>query len=200
MGSVAVRPATTDDSEALRGVMARAFSNDPCMAWIFPDDETRLAKLEVLFGLALDRVFLPLAAGYTTDDLGGCALWAPPTKWKVPDEVSEEMAPVMAEAFGGDDLGRLLTFFGLSEHHHPHEDHWYLGVLAADLDRQGQGIGSACMRPVLERVDLDHTPAYLESSNEKNVPLYERQGFQVTKVLDLPESGPPLFLMWREAR
>ena len=200
METVAVRPAVIEDSPALRSVLARAFSNDPCMSWIFPDDATRVAKLEVLFTMALDRVFLPLGAAYTTEDLGGCALWAPPAQWRIPDAVSEEMAPVMAEAFGPDDLGRLLTFFGLSEEHHPPEDHWYLGVLAADLERQGRGIGSACMRPVLERADLDHTPAYLESSNEKNVPLYERHGFQVTKVVDLPDSGPPLFLMWRDAR
>jgi GNAT superfamily N-acetyltransferase len=85
------------------------------------------------------------------------------------------------------------------EDRHPDEpEHWYLEVLAADLDRQGRGIGSACMRPLLDRADAEGTPCYLESSNEKNVPLYERNGFRVTDVVDLPDDGPALFLMWRD--
>jgi ribosomal protein S18 acetylase RimI-like enzyme len=41
-------------------------------------------------------------------------------------------------------------------------------------------------------------PAYLESSNERNVPLYERLGFEVRERYVLP-SGPPVWLMWRPA-
>lgn len=201
MGTHNVRPATLDDVPALAGVLGRAFSNDPCMAWVFRDPDRRTANLEFLFRDGLEQVFLPLGGSYTTEDLAGCALWSPPGHWKTPDEVIEAMAPAMAEQFGPDDLGRLLTFFGLSEEHHPDDvDHWYLGVLGADLDRQGQGIGSACMQPILERVDAEGLPAYLESSNEKNVPLYERHGFKVTSIVDLPDDGPPLFLMWRDAR
>ena len=73
-------------------------------------------------------------------------------------------------------------------------------TLAADLDRQGQGIGSACMRPILERADAEAMPCYLESSCERNVPLYERNGFRVTEVVDLPDDGPAIWLMWRAPR
>jgi GNAT superfamily N-acetyltransferase len=198
---VGVRTATAEDTEALTGVLARAFSNDPCLCWIFRDPETRIQRLEALFSNGLEKVFLPLGSCFTTDDLSGCALWTPPGRWKTPEAVVEEMAPQMAVDYTPDELGRLLTFFGTTEDHHPVDrpEHWYLGVLAADLDQQGRGIGSACMRPILERCDADEQPAYLESSNERNVPLYERNGFAVIDVLDLPE-GPPLWLMWREPR
>ena len=43
-------------------------------------------------------------------------------------------------------------------------------------------------------------PAYLESSKEKNVPLYERNGFKVTEVYTVPNGGPPIWLMWRDPR
>lgn len=196
-----VRPATADDIPALAGVLSRAFSNDPPMSWVFRDDDTRVEKLRMLFEAALGEVFLPHGATYTTTDLAGAALWAPPGHWRTPDEVVEQMAPTMAEHYTPDELGRLLTFFAMSEEHHPEEpEHWYLGVLGADLDRQGRGIGSACMKPMLERIEADGVPAYLESSNEKNVPLYERHGFTVTAIFDLPDSGPPLWRMWRDAR
>jgi GNAT superfamily N-acetyltransferase len=42
---------------------------------------------------------------------------------------------------------------------------------------QGRGHGAALLRYALERCDRDGVAAYLESSNARNVPLYERHGF-----------------------
>ncbi len=39
--------------------------------------------------------------------------------------------------------------------------------------------------------------AYLESSKERNVPLYERFGFVVRNVLDFPKGGLCIWTMWR---
>ena len=51
---------------------------------------------------------------------------------------------------------------------------------------------------VLERCDEEGIPAYLESSNARNVPFYRRHGFGVTTELQIPGGGPMLWLMWRE--
>ena len=56
------------------------------------------------------------------------------------------------------------------------------------------------MRPVLEECDRDGIPAYLESSKERNVPLYERNGFRVQRTVDVPSGGPRIWLMWRDPR
>ena len=199
--SAGVRLVQPEDVATLAPVFARAFSTDPPMSWIFQDPSTRTDKLQVLFTGALEKVFIPHGHSYTTADLAGGALWAPPGKWRTPDEAVAEMSPVLAEVCTAEEIDRLLTFFALSEDNHPaDEEHWYLGVLAADPARQGQGVGSACMRPTLEHIDAEGTPAYLESSNERNVPLYERHGFRVTGIYDLPRGGPSLWTMWRDPR
>ncbi len=197
--TIEVRRATVEDIPALAGVLSRAFSTDPPMSWVFRDDSTRVERLETLFGLAVTEIFLPKGHSYTTADLAGVALWDPPGDWRTPDEVVERMAPVMGESFLAEEIDRLLTFLGMMEDVHPDDpEHWYLGILGADLDRQGQGIGSACMQPKLAEIDASGEPAYLESSNEKNVPLYERHGFRVVDVIDLPDDGPAVWRMWRE--
>ena len=41
-------------------------------------------------------------------------------------------------------------------------------------------------------------PAYLESSSERNLPLYERNGFRVVGEIQALGQGPSIWRMWRE--
>jgi GNAT superfamily N-acetyltransferase len=86
------------------------------------------------------------------------------------------------------------------EHVHPTPPHYYLAVLGTRPDRQGMGIGSSLLRPVLDRCDAEGVGAYLESSKERNVPFYRRHGFEVTTALRLPGGGPTVWPMWRSPR
>ena len=55
------------------------------------------------------------------------------------------------------------------------------------------------MEHALIACDRDHAPAYLESSNPKNIPLYERHGFIVLGTIQVGTS-PPIVPMLRAAR
>jgi ribosomal protein S18 acetylase RimI-like enzyme len=63
--------------------------------------------------------------------------------------------------------------------YHPKESHWYLPLIGVDPSHQGKGVGSALMKHALAACDRDGIIAYLESSNPRNVSLYERHGFEV---------------------
>lgn len=64
---------------------------------------------------------------------------------------------------------------------------------------RGKGLGHVLMQSRLDRVDAEHAPAYLESSNPDNIAYYQRFGFEVTGEIRLP-GGPALWPMWRAAR
>jgi GNAT superfamily N-acetyltransferase len=78
-------------------------------------------------------------------------------------------------------LPALVRFFGLRtvsvlgglermEKRHPQDrSHWYLFILGTEPAAQGRGLGSALLAQMLARVDADGMPAYLESSNERNL-------------------------------
>jgi len=55
------------------------------------------------------------------------------------------------------------------------------------------------MKTALERVDAEGLPAYLESSNARNVSLYERHGFEVIGEIQ-HGSSPSMLPMYRAAR
>lgn len=80
--------------------------------------------------------------------------------------------------------------------HHPEVPHWYLPLIGADPARQGQGIGSALMRHALARCDSEGAAAYLESSNPRNIPLYQRHGFDILGTIQAG-SSPVLTPMLR---
>ena len=83
--------------------------------------------------------------------------------------------------------------------YHAAEPHWYLPMIGVDPAHQGRGYGSALLRHASLQCDKDHMPAYLESSNPANVPLYEQHGFVVLGTIQVG-SSPPICPMLRAAR
>jgi len=82
---------------------------------------------------------------------------------------------------------------------HPKEPHWYLPIFGVDPARHGNGLGSALLRHATARTDAAGLPAYLESSNPRNVTFYERHGFVPVGTIQVG-SSPPLVPMYRSPR
>jgi ribosomal protein S18 acetylase RimI-like enzyme len=93
----------------------------------------------------------------------------------------------------------MQVIFEKMEQFHPTGPHWYLPMIGVDPAHQGAGIGSALMIEGLKAVDREGSIAYLESSNPKNVSLYERYGFEVIGEIQ-SGSSPVLRPMLRKAR
>ena len=86
------------------------------------------------------------------------------------------------------------------DRHHPKDPHFHLVFVGCRKNAQGQGLGSAMIKRGTRICDEQRMPAYLESSNEKNVPLYQRHGFEIIAEESLPGGGPTVWFMWRDAR
>lgn len=188
---------TAPDVPAVTSVLARAFENNPATSWTLRNPDTRRHKLESGWAAYMRRFWLPRGECWTTDALDGAAIWLPPGGWEVPIGLQLRLFPTVL-ATARLETVRLMRYINLVERKHPHKPHWYLAVLGVHPARQGRGFGSHLMRPVLERCDSEGVPAYLETDTEKNVQLYARHGFAVTEELNLPDGGPPIWLMWRE--
>lgn len=179
--------------------MARAFHDDPAMAWIFPDEQMRRRRLPPFFASAIRS---NLRQG-TTDvvvmggQVLGCAIWMAPGTWRPPLWRQLVALPSLMLRL----RSRLIvasTTFGALLAVHPERPHWYLSGIGSDPPVQGTGVGGALMRSRLARCDAAREAAYLESSRESNVPFYETHGFRVTRELTIPAGGPTFWLMWRE--
>jgi ribosomal protein S18 acetylase RimI-like enzyme len=196
-----VRQATAADIPKLARVLADAFADDPYFGFLAGEaagrDERMLAGWTGVLRFSSAR----LSDTYTTGDLAGAAIWIPPDH-KPPLLDAIRVGPAMARLTGWGRLRAVADAVGELErrrHAHVPEPHYYLSALGVEPGRQGQGIGTALMRPVLDRCDRDHLPAYLETATERNVPLYERHGFSIVEELTLPGAGVHGWLMRRAA-
>lgn len=177
--------------------LARSFYDDPVFRHLFRDDASRLQRSERLFEGMLLRAAERHDEVHTTHEHAGAAIWFPPGHAQLSVWQQLRYLPTMVRV-GGRDLPRLLRCLTIMEEQHPHEPHFYLNILGTDPDRQGEGIGSALLRAVLDRCDDEGIPAYLEATSERNRGLYERHGFEVTGEIVLPD-GPTMWPMWRDA-
>jgi ribosomal protein S18 acetylase RimI-like enzyme len=193
-----IRTAAASDAAEVGSILADGFHNDPVMSWVFGgDDEQRARKLLTCFTFMSAEANIPLQATFLVD--GGCACWTPlPGTDEWPRERGKRFNEVLGAECDEGDFERLAVMGIAMERAHPSEPHWYLGSIAAVRSLQGQGVGTGLLAHSLAIVDADGAPAYLESSNPRNVSLYERHGFVVTGRIDLP-GGPPLIPMWRAA-
>jgi ribosomal protein S18 acetylase RimI-like enzyme len=167
------------------------------LSWVFGgDDQARAVKLQSCFGFLAAEVNVPMGASFVAE--GGCACWTPsPGIDEWPQERGARFAGILSSCCDDGDLRRLGVLSSTMDRFHPHEAHWYLGTIATRRDRQGLGIGTSLLAHSLAIVDAEGAPAYLESTNPRNVPLYQRHGFRITGVIDLPD-GPSLTAMWRD--
>lgn len=181
--------------------LAHAFDDDPVSLFMFRGERRRRRGLRRFFSIQLRHLYTDDDAVWTTDDRSGAAIWAPPGKPEPGVRDLWHLCPLVPDllAMGRriPDAARLIAEVARRR---PRQKHWYLATVGTEPARQGQGVGSALLRPVLERCDRDGLGAYLESSKERNLAFYHRHGFEVTGEIQVPRRGPHLWLMWREAR
>lgn len=189
-----VRTATAGDRGRLFDVMTSAFETDPATRWVFPDlDQYRChfpAFAQAFGGRALEH-----ETAFYSDGFSGAALWLPPGIG--PDE--EALMAVLERTLPESVKRAAFAVFEKMGGYHPKEPHWYLPLIGVAPARQGMGHGSALLQRALLQSDKDGTPAYLESSNPRNIPLYERHGFKLLGTIQV-ETSPPIFPMLRPAQ
>ena len=182
------------EQQAAVAVITLAFSGDPMARWALPDPATYL-RIMPQMARAFGSNGFAHGAAYLTGGATAAAMWLPPGVH--PD--SEGLAAILEEHTPREQRADMDRVFDQMEAHHPSEPCWYLPLIGVDPRCQGRGYGSALLRYALEQCDRDGMPAYLESSNPRNIPLYQRHGFEILGTIEVG-SAPPVFPMLRRPR
>ncbi len=192
---------TKADIKAAGETLARAFQDYPIMEYFIPDGQERKRKLPGVFRMQI-RHGLKYGEVYTTSPrIEGVTIWfssyTPHDTWWSNFISGRFLVPFMVgmetmkrqKAFGdyaGEVRKRVAPF-----------PHWYLEGLGVDPEYQRQGVASRLLKPMLDRIEKEGLPCYLETQAERNVALYEHLGFRVTEEGSIPGTDIKSWAMLR---
>lgn len=192
-----VREAATDSVPKLAAALADAFFDDPVYRWLLPTGLRLKSRLRRMWAAEIEQYVWPKGGTvWTTCGYAGAMAELPPGAWEMPRSITLTQAFEWAQVFGRR-MGLAARVQRAMEERHLRESHIYIRLVGVRTALQGQGVGSALMQPTLQRADSAGLPAYIEASSERSAALYERLGFLHLDVLELPDGGPPVWLMRR---
>ncbi len=195
---MAIRPARAHEAGVLGAALADALADDPVFRWLIPASPRRDQRLLRFFTAMSSSYLRSGKPAYLADEDVGAALWSDPaTSSQLQFDLGQFRA--VLGSFGPSRVIRAVRTQTQLSKLHPSEPHWYLGYLGVRGSRQGRGMGGALLDEVLTNADEANAPAYLESSNERNLTLYQRHGFEIVEEVRLLGNGPSVWRMWRNA-
>jgi GNAT superfamily N-acetyltransferase len=186
-------PIPQGDRQQAISTVVSAFVEDPVERWLYPDREQYLEHFPEFVAALGGRAFDEQTA-WRLDEHPAVALWMPPET--EPD--GDAIVNVLSTTVSADKHEEMFSVLEQMEEGHPTFAHWYLPWLAVEPLSQGGGLGGELLEQCLTLVDEGRLPAFLETPNPRNIPFYERHGFEVTAEAQAG-SCPPVTLMLRPA-
>ncbi|QEU83758.1 GNAT family N-acetyltransferase [Streptomyces viridosporus] len=175
------RLATIEDLAPAVETLTIAFMNYPWTRWVIPEDDYA-KRLRGLQGLYL-RHALQHGVVFVTQGHAGAAALLPPNAAEPSKSTVEQII-----ALHGERIGRLTDSQSAT-------GAWTLETLGVRPSHQGRGLGSALIAHALHDVSRRGAKEVrLETSDARNVRLYERHGFQVMSRTD-SGGGPAVWAM-----
>jgi len=184
--SPTIRQAHPQDCEGVVATVTAAFAEDPGWAFLMGEEYERLAPE---FVGALFDLRAPGGNVWVSDDL---ASGDDDEQWT---RTKKAWARYVSLA-GEEAHERLVAYKTALAAVCPADPYWYLGVLATHPARQGEGLATAVLTPVLDEADRLGVPCCLETSTEENRRFYERRGFEQAAEIIL-RGGPDTWWLRR---
>jgi ribosomal protein S18 acetylase RimI-like enzyme len=181
--------------------LASAFEGDPMTPYVFPLGTDRHKRLRAVFQVEL-RWALRRGVVEVIGEGKAVAIWLPPGGMKGALTAMLRAGALMAPLRLG--LGAMwrgvLLLKAVQELHScsVSGDHWYLVALGVHPEHQGHGWGSELVRHGLARAQSRNLPAYLETTNQRNIAFYQRHGFKLVGERSVAGRGPGVWgMLWQ---
>jgi len=186
--------AKLDDKANVVDILSRSFEDNQSVNFIIRQDKNRTKRIRALMDYSYE-VCSQFGDVWLSDDRQACALLLYPHLKRTTLKSIWLDIKLILQAIGLDSIQKAMNRETRIKKLHPPTKMAYLWFIGVQPEHQGQGIGSKLMKEIISNSDSKVLPIYLETSTLKNLPWYEKFGFQIYGQLDF---GYNLYFMERE--
>ncbi len=133
----------------------------------------------------------------------GASVWIKPLEENVLQEMKRRKKAFLRKQLGEQSLktyNDIVEFMSAKAASLVGEQDWYLSIVGVAPEFQGRGIGPGLINGVLRHADRSAVDTYLETFCPRNIPFYERLGYQVAGRFHEPTTDEEYALMIRRAQ
>lgn len=172
------------DKDLVVNILADSFDDNKSVNYIIKQDNKRVQRIKGLMEYSFD-VCMMFGDVFLSNDKKACALILLPDKKKTNLKSILLDLKLIVSCIGISNLKKAMERESKINKLHPKELMYYLWFIGVAPDEQNKGIGSKLLADVINEGISKGRSIYLETSTVKNIPWYEKFGFEIYNELDL---------------
>ena len=182
------------DKDLVVNILANSFADNLSVNYIIKQDSNKLQRIKGLMAYSFEICHL-YGDVFLTDDRKGCALIVFPDKKKTAVKSILLDVKLIFKCMGLLNIKKAMRREAMIKNNHPEGPMYYLWFIGVDATAQNKGIGSKLLEYVINQGISQNRKICLETSTLKNIPWYQKFGFEIYKELDF---GYKLYCMKKE--
>ncbi|MEJ7820696.1 MAG: GNAT family N-acetyltransferase [Chitinophagaceae bacterium] len=176
--------ATIEDKRLVVEILAASFDDNKSVNYIIKQGYNRKERLRRLMEYSFN-VCYRFGEVFLSDEKNACALVVYPDKKKTTLKSILLDAKLIISCVGLKNIKKTLARESMIKKIQPKGRMSYLWFIGVDPEYQNEGIGSNLLREVIRDSGHKKRPIFLETSTLKNLPWYQKFGFEIYHELNL---------------
>lgn len=175
--------ANSKDKKLVTEILVSSFDDNKSVNHLLPQDNRRHERLQKFMEYSFD-VCHHFGDVFLSDDRKGCALILLPDKKRTNVQSILFDVKFIFQSIGLSNVKKAISRESEIKKHHPEGLLYYLWFIGVDKQEQNKGIGSKLLTEVIDEGRKQNRTVCLETSTVKNLPWYQKFGFEIYKELD----------------
>jgi ribosomal protein S18 acetylase RimI-like enzyme len=176
--------AKLEDKNEIISLLTDAFNDNLSINYIVKQDKYKLKRIRALMDYSFDMCFL-FGDIYFSENHSACGLILFPQRKKTTLTTIWLNIKLIFTAITLRRVFKAIKREGRIKEIQPDQNLVYLWFIGVNPLEQHKGHGSRLLQDILKMANDLNLPTFLETSNLKNLPWYERMGFNIYNKLDL---------------
>lgn len=187
-----MRRAEASDKNNIISILTESFFDNKSINYIVQNDGRVRERIRFLMEYSFELCQLS-GEVYLSDDGNGCALVQYFDQKKTNLKTVLLDLKLILNSVGIKNIPKVLNREATIKKNYPDDNIAYLWFIGVGPNNQGRGIGSKMLTEIVEQNEKRGREIYLETSTQRNLPWYEKNGFKIYN--EITDFGFPFYFL-----